>query len=186
MSAITRRQFLTKVGAGSALLLVPQLAWSHGYPLVARQASRAEAGDSVVLLWNEAALQGVRDSRLGPPIVARALAVVHTCVYDAWAAYDGRAIGTRFGAALGDVGLMAFDDPARQKVFLRVIHPSIVSEVDLDPEGNCKGYVFEEWRPDPREIDPLIHPQLVKYNEVASRVGGRILDLLRLRVSKQL
>src|SRR5213082_244016 len=58
------------------------------------------SGDSVVLLWNEAALQGVRDSSLGPPMVARALAVVHTCVYDAWAAYDGRAFGTRFGAAL--------------------------------------------------------------------------------------
>ena len=100
MSAITRRQFLTKVGAGSALLLVPQLAWAHGYPKVARQPASAAAGDSVVLLWNEAALQGVRDSSLGPPMVARALAVVHTCVYDAWAAYDGRAFGTRFGAAL--------------------------------------------------------------------------------------
>ncbi|TMD49848.1 MAG: hypothetical protein E6I86_02605 [Chloroflexi bacterium] len=35
-------------------------------------------GDSVVVLWNEAALQGVRDSKLGPPMVARALAIVHT------------------------------------------------------------------------------------------------------------
>ena len=58
------------------------------------------SGDSVVLLWNEAALQGVRDSRLGPPMVARALAIVHTCIYDAWAAYDHRAVGTRFGGAL--------------------------------------------------------------------------------------
>jgi hypothetical protein len=33
-------------------------------------------------------------------MVARALAIVHTCVYDAWAAYDGHAIGTRLGAAL--------------------------------------------------------------------------------------
>jgi len=58
------------------------------------------SGDSVVLLWNEAALQGVRDSKLGPPMVARALAIVHTCVFDAWAAYDHRAVGTRFGAVL--------------------------------------------------------------------------------------
>jgi hypothetical protein len=57
-------------------------------------------GDSVVILWNGAALQGVRDSKLGPPMVARALAVVHTCAYDAWAAYDHRAVGTRLGAAL--------------------------------------------------------------------------------------
>ena len=58
------------------------------------------AGDSVVLLWNEAALQGVRDSKLGPPMVARALAIIHTCIFDAWAAYDHRALGTRLGAAL--------------------------------------------------------------------------------------
>ncbi len=57
-------------------------------------------GDSVVLQWNEAALQGVRDSKIGPPMVARALAIVHTCAYDAWAAYDHRALGTRLGAAL--------------------------------------------------------------------------------------
>src|SRR2546428_11284800 len=58
------------------------------------------SGDSVVLVWNEAALQGVRDSKLGPPMVARALAIVHTCIFDAWAAYDHRAIGTQLGAAL--------------------------------------------------------------------------------------
>jgi hypothetical protein len=33
-------------------------------------------------------------------MVARALATVHTCIYDAWAAYDHRAIGTRLGAGL--------------------------------------------------------------------------------------
>src|SRR5438094_5746433 len=58
------------------------------------------SGDSVVLLWNAAALQGVRDSKLGPPMVARALAVVHTCIFDAWAAYDHRALGTQRGGAL--------------------------------------------------------------------------------------
>src|SRR2546422_1389174 len=58
------------------------------------------AQGSVVLLWNEAALQGVRDSRLGPPMVARALAIVQTSVFDAWAAYDHRAVGTRLGGAL--------------------------------------------------------------------------------------
>jgi len=58
------------------------------------------ADDSVVVQWNEAALQGVRDSKLGPPIVARALAIVHTCIYDAWAAYDKDAVGTRLGASL--------------------------------------------------------------------------------------
>jgi len=31
---------------------------------------------------------------------ARALAIVHTCMYDAWAAYDERAVGTQLGGAL--------------------------------------------------------------------------------------
>ena len=56
----------------------------------------AVASDNVVLQWNAAVLQSVRDSRLGPPMVARALAIVHTCMYDAWAAYDRVAVGTRF------------------------------------------------------------------------------------------
>ena len=61
---------------------------------------RAARSDSVVIRWNEAFLQGVRESKLGPPMVARALAVAHTCVYDAWAAYDRVAVGTRLGGIL--------------------------------------------------------------------------------------
>ena len=33
-------------------------------------------------------------------MVSRALAIVHTCIYDAWAAYDERAIGTELKGAL--------------------------------------------------------------------------------------
>jgi hypothetical protein len=47
-----------------------------------------------------AALQGVRDAKLGAPVVARALAVVHTCMYDTWAGLRTRAIGTQPGGAL--------------------------------------------------------------------------------------
>src|SRR3982751_6615859 len=59
---------------------------------------------NVVIQWNQAALQGVRNSKLGPPIVARALAIVHTCIYDAWAAYDEHALGTRLGSSLRQPG----------------------------------------------------------------------------------
>ena len=59
-----------------------------------------ELSPNVVIQWNQAALQGVRDSKLGPPMVARALAIVHTCIYDAWAAYDARALGTQSGSSL--------------------------------------------------------------------------------------
>ena len=56
--------------------------------------------DSIVVLWNRALLQGVRESKLGPPMIARALAVAHTAAYDAWAAYDRVAVGTGLGGAL--------------------------------------------------------------------------------------
>jgi hypothetical protein len=55
---------------------------------------------TIVVQWNQAELQGVRDNTLGPPLVARALAIVHTCIYDAWSAYDNRAVGTRMGGDL--------------------------------------------------------------------------------------
>jgi len=59
----------------------------------------ADAG-TVVIQWDTAALRAIRDTHPGPPIVARALAIVHTCMYDAWAAYDPVATGTRLGGAL--------------------------------------------------------------------------------------
>ena len=61
--------------------------------LLAQQASLA--ADTTVLQWNSAALQAVRNTRMGPPMVARAFAVMHTSMYEAWAAYDPVAVGTR-------------------------------------------------------------------------------------------
>jgi len=55
---------------------------------------------NVAVEWNSAAVQGIRDAKLGTPVVARALAVVQSCMFDAWAAYDERAIGTQLGGAL--------------------------------------------------------------------------------------
>src|SRR4051794_32310581 len=62
--------------------------------------SNAPEAPNVVVQWDDAALQGVRDSKVGPPMIARALAIVHTCIYDAWAAYDDRARGTQLGRSL--------------------------------------------------------------------------------------
>jgi len=60
----------------------------------------AAAEDNLVLQWNRTLLDAVSASTLGPPMVARALAVVHTAIFDAWAAYDQRAVGTRLGGSL--------------------------------------------------------------------------------------
>src|SRR5260370_6947188 len=77
--------------------------WIWDVALLAMCPIPAWSGDvtpNVVIQWNRAALQGVRDSKLGPPMVARALAIVHTCIYDAWAAYDKHALGTHLGTSL--------------------------------------------------------------------------------------
>ena len=60
--------------------------------LLSLGAGAARAADSVVVTWNAAALEEVRRNRFGPPVVARQLAVAHTCMYDAWATYDSRAV----------------------------------------------------------------------------------------------
>jgi hypothetical protein len=65
-----------------------------------RSSATAATGDSVVLTWNQQILDTIREGRVGPTIAARALAVVHTAIYDAWAAYDPVAVGTRLGGSL--------------------------------------------------------------------------------------
>ena len=55
---------------------------------------------TTVVAWNQAALQAIRTTRPGPPMAARALAVVHTAIYDAWAAFDDVANGSRLGDEL--------------------------------------------------------------------------------------
>lgn len=55
---------------------------------------------SVVTEWNDEALEAVRATRPGPPMVARMLAVTNTAMYDAWAAYSPRANGTQLSGEL--------------------------------------------------------------------------------------
>jgi hypothetical protein len=50
--------------------------------------------DNAVILWDDAALQAVRSTKPGPTIVSRALAILHTSMFDAWSAYDATAVPT--------------------------------------------------------------------------------------------
>ena len=92
---------------------------------------------SIVLAWNDALLQGVRESRIGPPIVARALAIAHTCMFDAWAAYDKKAVGTQFGDS--------FRRPKRERTVANkeeaVSFAAYRAAVDLFP--NSKSTAFD-------------------------------------------
>jgi hypothetical protein len=52
-------------------------------------------GPTVVVQWNNAILNAIVATSTPPTVAARALAIVHTAMYDAWAVYDPVAIGTQ-------------------------------------------------------------------------------------------
>ncbi|WP_143437904.1 vanadium-dependent haloperoxidase, partial [Hydrocoleum sp. CS-953] len=52
---------------------------------------------SISVLWDRAVQQAVINSRVGPTVASRAYSMVHTAIYDAWAAYDPLAVGTQLG-----------------------------------------------------------------------------------------
>jgi hypothetical protein len=56
-----------------------------------------EATDNAILRWNERLLESIRahPPLTGPTVSARAIGVLHTATYDAWAAYDAKAVDTR-------------------------------------------------------------------------------------------
>jgi hypothetical protein len=84
------------MGIGLVLILALGLVATVGRP----QPARAADGDNLVLVWNDQTLEAIRKLPPAPTVAARALAIVHTAIYDAWAAYDPLAVGTRLGAKL--------------------------------------------------------------------------------------
>ena len=60
----------------------------------------AAPGVNPVVRWNVAVLDAIRTTATPATVGARALAVAHTCMYDAWTAYDPVATGTRLGGTL--------------------------------------------------------------------------------------
>jgi hypothetical protein len=54
-----------------------------------------------------------------------------------------KAVMVRYGAALGSVLIEVTDDPERGKVSAEIVWPGFVSDLELDPAGNVKGYALE-------------------------------------------
>ena len=53
---------------------------------------------NVALQWNDVTVFTIKTTSVAPTVAARALFVVHSAMYDAWAAYDTKAIGSVPGA----------------------------------------------------------------------------------------
>jgi hypothetical protein len=108
---MARRLFLqdrSRVVRALAVLVVVALAFTGGSAagLLGRSTAWAVADDNLVLQWNRAALNAIMDPyvsqfRRTPPVAARSLAIAHTAIYDAWAAYDNTAKPTNGARASG-------------------------------------------------------------------------------------
>ena len=71
------------------------------FVLLAWASSSSVQGNSVVVDWCNATTNAIRQLSIKQPtVVSRALAIVQTCVFDAWAAYDSVAVGTQLGGKL--------------------------------------------------------------------------------------
>jgi hypothetical protein len=92
---LSRRSFLA-----GALLTPVALAGCGGSGSGAGGASGAAPFRSAVLQWSQTLLDAISATRLGPPMTARAIGIVHTAIFDAWSCYDQVAIGTRLGGEL--------------------------------------------------------------------------------------
>ena len=88
---LSRKIFLKSL-ANAGLLL-----WAAPGGLL-KAASAAAPEANVVLRCNDALLDAVRTAKMAPPITARALAIVHTAVYDAWTPYTEGAKPTQLGS----------------------------------------------------------------------------------------
>ena len=97
---MSRRQILEIAGKGAIA--------AAGIPLLGSLAGCGGSGSgigdvngrSLSYLWTGVMLDAISAVKPGPPMTARAIGIVGTAVFDAWAAYDPVAVGTRLGARL--------------------------------------------------------------------------------------
>ncbi|MCE9558308.1 MAG: vanadium-dependent haloperoxidase [Armatimonadetes bacterium] len=92
----TRREALALTGKGIvAATALPLLSGCGGSGATITAANR-----SVSYQWTGRLLEAISAVKPGPPMTARAIAMVATAVFDAWACYDAVAVGTRLGNRL--------------------------------------------------------------------------------------
>ncbi|WP_373538370.1 DUF6851 domain-containing protein [Chamaesiphon sp.] len=97
--------------------------------------------DTVSVIWANAALEAIRNlgkpdklserARIGPPMVARSLAILHTAIFDAWAVYDSNAIGTRLRLPRQLVTAEEVKKQAMSQAAYRVLKDQFPTEVTV-------------------------------------------------------
>ena len=109
----------------------------------------ASMSDNVVLQWDEELLQAVRALPPGPTVVARAINVVHTAIFDAWAAYDARARGTRLGTQLrrpaAERTLANKNKAISFAAYKTLVDLFPARRFDFDEQMALLGYAVDDW-----------------------------------------
>src|SRR5947209_9185108 len=95
---ISRRSVL-RTGLGLAAAAAGVGALESRLGPVIRQVSAATA-QTPVATWDTTVIQTIANAQMGPTASARALAIVHTCMYDAWTTYDPLAVPTQANGIL--------------------------------------------------------------------------------------
>ena len=117
-------------------------------PTVARAAEQ-----TLVVKWNDVLLECVRKGRLGPPMVARAIAEVHTCGYDAWAMYDDVALATRTGPELRRPAEERTDEN-RRKAFSYAEYRALLDLFPAQADFIREQMIALGYDPDDASVDP--------------------------------
>src|SRR5260370_8667901 len=87
------RRIVLKAGLGAALAATGIGTWL-GLHTGSTDASLLQTTNAAIQ-WDNAVLQAIRNVGMGPTAASRAIAMTHTCMYDAWATYDAVAVPTR-------------------------------------------------------------------------------------------
>ncbi len=83
-----------------------------------------------------------------------------------WGAQRNRA--ALHGSVLGDAFIQIVDNTQHERVYAKIVHPSLIKLVDEDDFGFVKGYVIEYERMQPGTINKVI------YTEIVSRDGDNV------------
>lgn len=94
-----RRLLIGGLGLAATTLTLGGWLWQIT-PHTSSPVPNAHHGDQLVVYWNTITCETLARLQTPLPVAARALSIVHTSMFDAWAAYDPTARGTRLGASL--------------------------------------------------------------------------------------
>ncbi len=86
------RRTVVKIGLGAAVVATGIGTWL-GLHVGSTRAILLT--NNAAIQWNNAVLQAIENVGMGPTPASRAIAITHTCMYDAWATYDAVAVATR-------------------------------------------------------------------------------------------